>query len=309
MRWDQIKFYRSSTIDGSYSLVATVDIDVDNADLLTKYDDSSGTSTDYYKVKYYNSITAVLSEYSDPIQATGYGVTTAGNIIDQVVRRVRDTNYEILSNEEYIDILNEVNSDLLMQSHRPYRFLKAVLDIDTAAGVNYIDLDTVAPNFWKFEYLVYRWTVGGVTHEYKIERPLSQEDFKRKYDNTNWLDDDELIDIAIDEANNRILLGPAPKTTQTDVIELHYYKKFDQITGTGSVLETPTNLVYRYKMMAEYYSAKAETDRQWNILADKYENKYGNEVVKMQRVNRVDTGTPRSFAPKRVPGMRKRYYL
>lgn len=309
MRWNQIKFYRSSTETGSYTLVDTVAIDVDNSDGVTKYDDAAGTGTDFYKVKYYNSITAVLSDFSDPIQATGYGITTAGNIIDQVVRRVRDTNYEILAVEDYIDIMNEVNSDLLMQSHKPYRFLKTVLTIDTVAGQNYIDLATVAPNFWKFNYLEYSWTVGGVTHTYQITQPLSAEDFARKYDNTNYLDNDELIDIAIDEDRNRILLGPAPKTSQSDVITLHYYAKFDQITGTGSVLQTPTNLVYRYKLMAEYYSAKAETDRQWNILAEKYENKYGNEVVKMQRVNRVDTGTPRSFAPKRVPGMRKRYYL
>lgn len=309
LRYDQINFYKASSENGSYSLLATLDVDVDNSDLVTKYNDPSGLPTDFYKVKYRHSPDGALSDFSDPIQGTGYGVTRAGNIIDQVVRKVNDTNYNVLGPDEYLDLMNEVNSDMLLQTHKPYKFLKKSVPLDTVAAQGYIDLAADVPDFWKFNYLVYSWTTGGVTTRYQIKEPLSQEDFVYKYNNNMFQDNDELLDIAIDEDNNRILLGPAPKTNQSAVIELHYYKMFDEITGTGSIVETPTNVIYRYKMLEEFYTTKAETDKTYLNLAAKYESKYGNELVKMQRVNRVDAGTPRSFAPRVSPRYRKRYKL
>lgn len=97
LRYDKIRFYRASSIDGSYSLVDTVDIDVDNADKITRYDDPAGTGTDYYKIKYYNSVTTESSDYSDPIAAGGYARKTIGKVIERAAKRVRDTNYTILN--------------------------------------------------------------------------------------------------------------------------------------------------------------------------------------------------------------------
>lgn len=309
LAYNQIKIYRATSIAGSYSSIATIDVDVDNQDRVTRYDDTGGLTTHFYKISYYNSISTEETELSDAIAATGYAAKTAGKVIDAVVRRVADTNFEILGIDEYLDIINEVNEDLLLQAQKPYGFLKKQVALNTVAAQNYISLTDNVPDFWKFNYLSYEWTVGGVTREYKIDTPLTREEFLRKYDNTNWQDNDELLDVALDDENNRILLGPAPKTSQSGVVNLFYWGMFDTVNSLGDVLQTPTTLIYRYKMMAEYYSAKAETDRQWFTLADKYENKYGNEVVKMQRANRRDSGTPRSFAPKKVPAMRKRYHL
>ena len=306
LEYNQVKFYKSATLTGTYTVLATVDIDVDNHDKVTRYDDTTALTTDYYKIQYYNSETTVTSELSDPIPASGQAANTAGKVIDAVARRVRDTNYEILSISEYIDIMNEVNDDLIPMAHRPYRFLKVSSVVNTTADVDYVEIPT---DLWKFDYLMYSWTVGGVTRKYQINLPLSEESFSRKYDGADWMNNDELIDIAIDEYTNRILLGPTPKTSQVGVIEIFYYKKFDEITSFGDSVETPNTLIYRYKMMAEYYSAKAETDTKWNGLAQRYEAKYNAEVIKIQRANRLDTGTPRSFAPRRVPAYRKRYVL
>lgn len=306
LEYNQIKFYKAATLTGTYNLLTTVDVDVDNHDKVTRYDDTTGLTTDYYKIQYYNSETLTSSEQSDPIPATGQASNTAGKVIDAVVRRVRDTEYTILSINEYIDIMNEVNDDLITMAHRPYRFLKDSAVVNTTAGQAYISLPTT---LWKFDYLVYAWTTGGVTRKYRIDEPISHEAFIRKYEGADWQDDDELLDVAIDEYNNKILLGPAPKTSQVGVIEVFYYKKFTEITSFGDAVETPNTLIYRYKMLAEYYSAKAETDQKWLNLAQKYENKYSAEVIKIQRANRLDTGTPRSFAPKKVPAYRKRYVL
>lgn len=308
LQWDQIRFYSSATIDGTYVELDTVQIDVDNEDDVTRYNDTAGAATDYYKVKYYNSATAQESDFSDPIRSDGYDALTAGKVIDAVVRRVRDTSYTILGINEYLDIMSEVNEDLLTQSHRPYRFQKMKIALNTTAATPYVNLATAIPDFWKLNYVEYTWTIGGVDRTYQIQ-PISQEDFARKYDNSNWIDSDELIDVALDEDGNRILLGPGPRTSQTGVLIVHYWRMIPEITSLGDEVITPTTLLYRYKMMAEFFSAKAEGDRALEGLAQKYEGKYGNEVVKLQKSNRLDAGTPRSFAPKRVPSMRKRFVL
>lgn len=309
LKWNQVKFYRATSMDGTYSVIATVDIDVDNADGVTRYDDTAGLTTSYYKVKYYNSVDTTESDFSDPIPATGMAAKTIGKVIDAVVRRVRDTDYIILSQDEYLDLANEVNDDLLMQAHKPYRFWKKKVALNTAAGVNYIDLDTAVTDFWKFNYVEYVWTTGGVTRTYKIDNPITRDAFTKKYDNGSWMDSDQLMDVAIDEEENQLMLGPAPKTTQTGAVILHYFKYPAVIDSVGDTVETPTTLIYRYKFLAEYYSAKSETDSKWGSLAVKYENKYGNEMVKMQRANRLDTGTARSFAPPIAPSYRKRFHL
>lgn len=66
--YDQIAFYRAATKEGVYSLVTTVAMDVDNADGVTRYDDTAGAASDYYKVKYVNSLSLEDTEFSDPIK-------------------------------------------------------------------------------------------------------------------------------------------------------------------------------------------------------------------------------------------------
>lgn len=302
--YDQVNFYRCTTIDGTYTLMQTYSIDVDNAEDITVWDDTGSLSSHWYKTSYSNSITLQESELSDPVQASGYATKTAGDIIDQVARRVRDQSYNVLTPDEYIDIMNEVGSDLITQAHKPYRFLKRIELFSTVADQNYIDLPE---DLWKFDH-VFAAVTSGAYQRFGEMEPLSQEQFENRYDNNQTSPQDNIIDVAIDEINHRLLIYPTPATSQSNVIKLSYYKTFDEIESVGDIVETPNALIYRYKLMAEFYSAKSETDRQWAALATKYEGKYGNEIVKMQRVNRLDTGTPRSMMPKRYYKPR-RYHL
>jgi hypothetical protein len=315
LRWNQMKFYRANSIDGSYTLIATENIDFDNNDHVTYYDDVTGTSANYYKVKFFNSASGEESDFSDPMSATGYPAGSIGAAIDVHVRRIRDTQFSMFTPEEYMDMANEVNDELTTQSHRPYDFLKKSVTVDTQAGVNYIDLDQVCldandePDFWKFNFLAYNRTLGGVTRTYQIEEPLTYEAFVRKYRGGNWQNSDDLLDVALDEDSNRLYLGPAPRTNVTGSIEIHYWRHFPQFDSLADRVLTPTSLIYRMKFRAEYYHAKAETDGKFASLAQQWEGKYGNEAVKMQRANRKDAGTPMSFTPRRSPLFRKRFHL
>jgi hypothetical protein len=306
--FDQINFYRRVSIAASPTLMATLDIDVDNADKITRWDDTTSSTAYFYQTSFYNSVTDEETDLSDPIQATGYERKTAGAIIDAVVRRVRDTGFNVLGFEEYIDIMNEVGDDLTNQALRPYTFLKKSVPLNTAANTNYIDLDTAATDFWKFDYVEIDQNTTGVPANYKEVTPLSLEGFNQRYNNGALLKSDIVRDVAFDDETKRLYIYPTPSNARTGKVILHYYKTFTQLEKAGDLIETPLPNIYRYKLMAEYYSAKSESDKQWERLATKYEEKYGNEVVKMQRVNRLDVGTPRSFRPPRAY-RRRRYTL
>lgn len=306
LRFNKAKVYKASSIGGTYNLLATVPIDVNNPDGVTLYDDLTGLATDYYQIKYTNDQTLEESDYSDPIKGTGYPENSLGEVIDQVVRRIRDTDFTVLTIDEYIDIAKEVGNDLMGQAAKPYRFQKERITLDVQAGINAIDLPD---DFYKFNYATVSDTSGGVTTSKKIWFPLSYEDWYDKYNNTSWTPEDQIYDIAIDDEENQLVLGPTPRTNRTGVIVLHYYKVIPTVDSLGDILPTPNNLIYRYKMLAEAYTAKADADNDFGAQATKYENKYGQEIVKLQRYNRVDEGTPRSMAKHRVPGFRKRYTL
>jgi len=70
IKFNQARIYSSSTETGEYSLLATVDLDIDEE--YTLYDDTEGTTTTWYKVRYYNATTLSLSEFSDAVEGIGY---------------------------------------------------------------------------------------------------------------------------------------------------------------------------------------------------------------------------------------------
>ena len=64
--FNQRRFYRSTSETGSYSLLATQDMEVDRPDG-TFYEDSAGTSSSWYKATYFNSTTNVETTLADAV--------------------------------------------------------------------------------------------------------------------------------------------------------------------------------------------------------------------------------------------------
>jgi phage gp36-like protein len=77
LRFDQIKFKRANNVngsvpvDGSFSTIATVNIEADQDE--TEYNDPVGSSSYWYKYTYYNSDSANESDISDSIAVRGGG--------------------------------------------------------------------------------------------------------------------------------------------------------------------------------------------------------------------------------------------
>lgn len=83
MLYDQAEISRADSQGGSYSVVTTIDLNFDEENTL--YNDSNGTTSSWYKIRYKNSQSAVYSSYSDEVQGTGFTDDSLGSMIEEVL--------------------------------------------------------------------------------------------------------------------------------------------------------------------------------------------------------------------------------
>lgn len=293
LRYDKVLFYSSTTVTGTKTLISTQTIDVDNADKKTYYDDLSGTSGTYYWTKFQNSYTLEETAYSSPIRASGPDQHSISQVISVAIDRLSDPGYTLITPDGYLALAQEVNDDLISQTTRPYKFLRRTKAIDRTANQGWIANPT---DYFKFDWLEYDNTVNGITRSRQLIPIPMRQFIRNNQTGTSIYKGNYTTAIALDEENDRVLIRPTPSTTQVGAYTMYYYKSFTAITDPAQIVETPNSLVYKYKFLAEGYRVKAERDQQFLQLANFYETKYGNEIVKMQRMTVKDVGTGKSFA-------------
>lgn len=293
LRFDQVKFYRSTTgSSGTYSLLATVAMDVDNELLETQYDDTTGTSAYYYKISYHHSVSTLESAQSDAFSGGGYSRNTVGFVIDEILREVKDETELETSRTEILGWFNEVNDDLITRSSKPYDFLRTRTTLSTVASTETVDFPT---DMWKFDRMDHLYQPDSSTDlDYPV-RVVSLEEFRVKSQDNDLEEDDELQLIALDTAVDKFRLYPVPDTSRSGVLYLYYWKKFTQIDSEGDTFETPNQRIYKLYAKAMFYRKKAVADGSQLPLSDRYMADYNSEVAKMTRANRKDAGSPRSF--------------
>lgn len=306
LRFDQAKIYRSTNGGSTYSLLATVDLDVDNANLATDYDDTTGLTSYYYKNTLYHSISTVESDYSDPIKGEGYLRNQTGYIIDEVLQEVGDQAEQFVSRSELLGYFNDVNDDLQTYAAKPFDFLHTRTTLTRTASTNYVDFPTDSngnPTMWKFDRMDHNYVDTSTdpdtdkTYTLKI---VDAEYFRNRYqDNTidSTTEDDETSVMALDTSVNRFRFYPPASTTQAGAFYLHYWKFFNRIDSEGDEIETPTPRIYKLYLKAMYYRKRSASEPQYNQMADRLFADYGLERSRMTSHNRKDVGTPRGFRP------------
>lgn len=88
IKYNQAEISRATAEGGSYSVVATVSLRID--EVYTVYDDTAGTSSSWYKIRYKNSVTSVFSDYSPEVQATGYEEDSLFSMVEEVLADFND---------------------------------------------------------------------------------------------------------------------------------------------------------------------------------------------------------------------------
>lgn len=305
--YDKIRIYRSTSgQNGIYTLLTTVDIDVDNADNSTYYDDANALETYWYQVSYYDSVTNEESNRTDPMPATGYLRNQLGALIPKVAVEIGDPEMIDVTIDTYITWMNDINDDLLTQAKRPYRFLKESVPINVLAGASSFPFPA---NFWKVNYLQ--------VHEYgaaseRIWRPREFASLtSAQYQLSLYTLGADYVDgLAVDDEDLQIIFYPKARVDRINAFTLHYYKTFEEFKSLSDKVETPNTLVYKLGLKREYYLMKADSDNKYMIKAQEYEKKYQAEVMKLQREKNIFADGPTGMKPdaKRYPQWGGRRY-
>ena len=300
LRYDQVKFYRSTDgSDGTYSLLATVDIDVDQAELTTAYDDTTGLSSYYYKIAYYHSVTTLESSLSDPIPGSGFDRGTTGYFIDQFLTEVGDTKQEYVSRNEILGWLGDVNDDLMMGVSKPYNWLRTRSAYARTADQGYINFptdDNGEITMWKIDRIRHNFN-DGVTDVMETLTAIPIEEFEILYGDNDATTNDRLKHYAIDESTDKIRLGPTPATTSGGALYIYYWTTINAIDSEGDRFQTPNQKLYKSYCLHKFYRKKQTQDSSFKVTADDYAREYVSDKFKLKGVDRRDQGTPRSFAP------------
>ena len=93
--FNQAAIYRADSQEGTYSLLTTTGLNVDES--VTAYNDVGGTASNWYKVRYKNSVTGVFSDYSDEVQGTGYTNQSLHSMADEILEDFGDAEGNDLS--------------------------------------------------------------------------------------------------------------------------------------------------------------------------------------------------------------------
>lgn len=108
--YNQIVIEKSTDAGASYSVLATVDIRASSPE--TYYNDTTGASTDYYRIKFSNSATSAVSSYSDGIIGTGYVDGTAGQVIRDALHSSGEKIDTVITKEFLFAALQEGRMEL-----------------------------------------------------------------------------------------------------------------------------------------------------------------------------------------------------
>lgn len=84
VNYDQVEISKSATIGGAYSVVATLSLFLTQQK--TVQFDATGLTSDYYKLRWKNSVTGEFSSYSDPVSVLSYPVNSVGSVIFPVLK-------------------------------------------------------------------------------------------------------------------------------------------------------------------------------------------------------------------------------
>lgn len=309
LQFDQVKYYKSTTgATGTYSLISgtPVALDVDNENLQTIYDDTTGVATNYYKVSMYHSISSLESALSDPIPGGGFSRRQVGAIIDEILQEISDQNEVHVTRNELLGYFNDVNDDLQINAVKPYDFLRVRTTLTRTAGQNYVAFPLDASGnqlMWKFDRMDYQFldsTTTPLTNNTYTLTVWTEEEFRNNFQNSTFSstnESDQITDICLDTSVDLFRINSAPLTTLAGAFYLYYFKYFTQLDSEGDTIETPTPKIYKLYCKTMYYQKRAIADVTLASTANTFAGQYEREKLKYKGTDRKDVGTPRNFQP------------
>lgn len=160
--FNQVEISRAASEGGTYTVLTTIGLNFDEFD--TEYNDTGGTTSSWYKMRYYNSSSATYSDYSDEVQGTGYTEDSLRSMTDEVLEDFGDTNADNISRESVKNYLNAGVRKLtqtIIKSYPDYRTNYDTLALTTSNSY------ALPANFLAFKRIDINYSANVATDAYK----------------------------------------------------------------------------------------------------------------------------------------------
>lgn len=291
-RFNKIKIYRSTSSGGTFSNIDTVAIQIESPAFQTVYDDTTGTTSHYYKVSYYNDVSTLESSLSDEIPGTGYGRTTVSYLIDSVLEEAMDKAEQVTTRSEVLRWANDCNDyvhDHPAAPRKGWEHWRTSVSLSTAASSETVSLTSLALPFDKLDHLNFNYVSGSTDITYKLRYIPLQQFIDDTEDNTAD-EDDKLQRFTLDYVNNNLRLFPVPDTTMSGKLGLHYVYLPSILNSEGDTLEIPNILIYHNYCMYRFYTKKDDRNR-----AREYKTECDRLILTLLKRQRREIGQPMSM--------------
>ncbi len=246
--YNQIKVYKSSTETGTYALLVTVEIGID--ELKTFYSHTTGLSTDYYKFSYYHDQGALETALSGAISSAGPLFYSLQSITDRVLsilpdKSTRDNYRPYVA--EWINGFYEEQRNLILQGDDQY-FLQSLLAQPLIADQQEYSLPTNCTYIERLDFSYDSTNYEKATPERLNSAEPSGTDERQIKTGGIYSQEDPFYYLSANK------FGARPKPIVDGLYSVWYYKLFTPLTNPGDVLERPFQSYS--KMFVEYGRSK-----------------------------------------------------
>lgn len=170
INYDEIEIQKSATIDGTYTVLATLPISVTQQKTIQF--DSVGLTSDYYKLRWKNSQTEEFSSFSEPVSVLSYPENSVGSVVSPVLKAMGVSENDSKINTPFcIDAINDARKYTKMKL---YGVRHAWLEhfehpIKILAGTNFAPLpDDIDFNETDRSLLAARFITGNVLAPFNL---------------------------------------------------------------------------------------------------------------------------------------------
>jgi hypothetical protein len=312
--YDQYEIYRYRS--AAWTLISTSNIQWDKRETL--YVDASGLSTDSYRYRLLNSVSAAASDYSPTIPATGYTRSQVGYIIQTVRRIVGDEERRIIpSDDELIKQLNRAQ-EIISSRRSDWWFLrKTNSQITTTVNNKTYGLNTYLSDLDFIDTVRYRYNHGSTDITYQLySKTMIEHDYDVR-DNDLASDDFPLSYVILppdsSDATGYLELNVPSKTLGYGTLYIRYYKKMTDLATIADETDVPIPsiledflLEYMYRVKGDDTRADVYKERFWGPEPgqdSKYREPTGIRLLELTQSNKMRAlGQPESM--KRYTGRR-----
>jgi len=247
--YDKIEIERAISKEGPYTLIATIDIAIDED--FTTFRDEEGDIDKFYRVRYKNSYNNKTSTYSSPLAGIGFTENSVRILLEKAKKLFSRYSDKIISREDWMEFLNE-----------GYRvMINRILAINKDFGVKSITINPVdgkfplPSDFLKVRRVFVKYGTGK-------ERPAKYLDFGIYDPSTMTFSD--FSPVYYFEGNS-IIVKPFKENTQ---LILRYYYLPPKLQFDDDVLDPAYILPSQASIVVDYVLKRAlELDKRYEEAA------------------------------------------